>query len=154
MQFLRGSLSGLRAGSTTLGADLDLVSDYLEVMTIRMGDRLTWWVDVPVELRSAPLPAAMVISLVENAIKHGIEPWAPPASTGIVVRDIDAQLVVVVEDTGCGLRYPVGEGLGLTNIRARLRLQYGGRGDLTLEAHAPRGTRAVLRLPFGTAAPA
>ncbi len=148
VEFLRGSLAGLRAGSTTLGADLDVAASYLEVMSIRLGDRLSWSVDAPAELRGAMLPAAMTISLVENAIKHGIEPWAQPASIRVVARAAGDQLLLIVEDTGRGLVDPRGEGLGLSNIRERLHLQFPQRSDVTLEPHQPRGTRAILRLPL------
>ena len=148
VQFLRSSLTGLRADGTTLGEDVDLASAYLEVMAIRMGDRLRWAIDVPDDLRAASLPAAMVISLVENAIKHGVEPHASPAVVAIAARRVDGALEITVDDTGSGLSEPVVEGLGLANIRERLRLQFRGDADLALAPHRPRGTRAVLRLPF------
>lgn len=91
----------------------------------------------------------MTISLVENAIKHGIEPWPETATIAISARAEREGIVLVVEDTGRGLGDAVSQtGFGLANIRERLRLQYADRASLDLEPNRPRGTRAILRVPI------
>ena len=149
VDFLRGSLGALRAGTTTLGTDIDIATAYLQVMATRLGRRMSWSIDVSEPLREVALPPAMTISLVENAIKHGIEPWPEAATIAISARVDREGLVLVVEDTGRGLvDAEDGTGFGLANIRARLRLQYGDRASLELSPNRPRGTRAMLRVPI------
>lgn len=153
VDFLRGSLDAsldaLRAGTTTLGADVDIATAYLQVMATRLGPRLRWAIDVPESLRKVALPPAMTISLVENAIKHGVEPWPEAATIAISARVERDVLVLVVEDTGRGLAdAEIGTGFGLANIRERLRLQYADRASLELVPNRPRGTCAVLRVPI------
>ncbi len=147
VDFLRGSLGSLRAGTSTLGADLDVVRAYLQVMAIRIGPRLTWSVQADDTLRDLPLPPALTISLVENAIKHGIEPFPDAASVRLAASATATTLTITVEDTGAGLSAQRSDGFGLSNIRERLRLQFGDQGRLVVEANRPRGTRAVLHIP-------
>ena len=101
VDFLRGSLDALRAGTSTLGADLGVVASYLRVMSVRTGPRFQWSIDAADSLRDVPLPPAMTISLVENAIKHGIEPYPGAAEIRVFARADDTTLTITVEDTGC-----------------------------------------------------
>jgi sensor histidine kinase YesM len=152
--YLRAALPQLRARSSTLGREMDLATAYLNILRIRIGPRLAFAVDVPDDLRQHPFPPNLLISLVENAIKHGIEPSADGGSVTLAaVRGGDA-IVVTVTDTGRGPapeRPSDGQGVGLTNIRERLAALYGGRGRFTLEPVAPRGMRATLSLPLEVA---
>lgn len=152
--YLRAALPQLRAASTTLGREAELARAYLSILQMRIGPRLVFHVDVPAELRDHPFPPNLLISLVENAIKHGIEPSASGGEVTISARrDADA-LVVNVIDTGRGLASASpngGEGVGLANVRERLAALYGPRGRFTLEPGQPRGARAVLALPFEAA---
>jgi signal transduction histidine kinase len=149
--YLRSALPQLRASSTTLGREAELAGEYLSILKMRIGARLSFEVDVPPDLRDHPFPPNLLISLVENAIKHGIEPAAAGGTVTIRARRDGDALVVSVTDTGRGLATASpngGAGVGLSNVRERLAALYGPRGRFTLEPATPSGARAVLALPF------
>jgi sensor histidine kinase YesM len=149
--YLRAALPQLRASSSTLAREIALAEAYLNILRMRIGPRLTFAIDVPEELRGHPFPPNLLISLVENAIKHGVEPSADGGSIRIAAEHRGDDVVVTVTDTGRGLS-PAGrtdgQGVGLTNLRERLAALYGSRGGFTLEPATPRGVRATLSLPF------
>jgi signal transduction histidine kinase len=150
--YLRNSIPKMREQATTLGRETDLVRSYLDILKMRMDERLSVDVQVPEGLRSATFPPMMLQSLVENAIKHGLEPSLEPGSVSIRADVIDGQLRVTVADTGIGFD-PVnartkGTGLGLTNIRERLALMFDQRARLTVAPNAPRGTVVAIELPY------
>jgi signal transduction histidine kinase len=149
--YLRAALPQLRASSTTLGREAELAREYLSILKMRIGPRLVFDVDVPADLRDHPFPPNLLISLVENAIRHGIEPAAAGGTVYVSAhRDGDA-LVVSVTDTGHGLATASpngGAGVGLSNVRERLAALYGPRGRFTLEPAEPTGAKAVLALPY------
>ncbi len=103
IDYLRAALPQLRASSTTLGKEVGLAEAYLNILRMRMGARLGFAIDVPAELAAHPFPPNLLISLVENAIKHGIEPSAAGGTVAVRARRDGASLVVTVEDTGRGL---------------------------------------------------
>ncbi len=150
--YLRASLHKMREGATTLGREADLITAYLEILKVRMEDRLSVRVDVPQGLRSATFPPMMLQSLVENAVKHGLEP-CPDATTLTVSAEInDGALRVRVADTGVGYD-PInsatrGTGLGLANIRERLEMMYGQDARLDISSQQPRGTVVTITLPY------
>jgi two-component sensor histidine kinase len=152
---LRATLPKLRAGvgttRSTLEEQLDVCTSYLAVMQVRMGERLRYDVDVPPELRAHPFPPLMLISLVENAIKHGIEPSASGGGITIRARESgearDRHLQVSVIDEGVGLRPGLGDGTGLANVRAQLAEQFGAHGRLTIQSRAEGGVVATLIVP-------
>lgn len=145
--FLRAGLSGLRGDQATLGAEVDMAAAYLAIMQTRMGARLQFSIEVPDELRDVRVPPAMLISLVENAIKHGLEPSPRGGAVRIAAsRDRD-DLVVTVADTGLGISDLPGGGVGLANIRERLAALFGARAELALAENTPQGFVAILRLP-------
>jgi LytS/YehU family sensor histidine kinase len=117
-----------------------------------MGQRLAFDIDVPTELAEHPFPPNLLISLVENAIKHGIEPAAAGGRVAVRARTERGALVVTVQDTGRGLATPArgGQGVGLANVRDRLAALYGTQGTFSLEAGSPTGTRATLAIPLET----
>ncbi|MFN7642412.1 MAG: sensor histidine kinase [Burkholderiales bacterium] len=156
---LRATLRHARADSTTLGEELDVTASLLGIMKRRLGDRLQWRFDVPDALRAAEVPPMLVQPLVENAVKHGIEPQASGGSIEVRARrEADGTLLVEVADTGCGLAEASGRaaapaaaqeasGTGLANLADRLRAIYGPGARLALRENAPRGTVARLTLP-------
>jgi signal transduction histidine kinase len=152
IDYLRAALPQLRASSTTLAKEVGLASAYLNILQMRMGPRLEFAIDVPVELAQHPFPPNLLISLVENAIKHGVEPAADGGTVGVAAQRDGDRLVVSVTDTGRGNAAPAtsqpGNGVGLSNVRERLVALYGPRGRFTLEEVAPHGTRATLAIPF------
>jgi sensor histidine kinase YesM len=151
IDYLRAALPQLRASSTTLGQEVGLAEAYLSILRTRLGARLAFSVDVPPELAQHPFPPNLLISLVENAIKHGIEPSASGGTVTVRARPDGAAVVITVEDTGRGLadapRGPAG-GVGLSNVRERLAALYGTQGQFSLASVAPSGTRATLRIPL------
>ncbi|TWI44388.1 histidine kinase [Pseudoduganella flava] len=150
--YLQNALPDMRSVSSTLGRELDLVSDFLAVMRIRMGTRLRFDVAVDDDLRSLPFPPAMLISLVENAVKHGLERASRPGL--ITIRawceaNGDGRLLSVsVVDDGVGLTEQAGQGTGLANIAERLMLLYGRAASLAVEPGESQGVRAVLTVPL------
>jgi sensor histidine kinase YesM len=151
IEYLRAALPQLRASSTTLGKEADLAEAYLNILNMRIGPRLAFRVDIPAELRAHPFPPNLLISIVENAIKHGIEPSADGGTIDITARRERDVLKIEVVDTGRGLTTnpgTAGQGVGLSNVRERLAALYGSRARFTLEPASPRGARAVLQLPY------
>ena len=147
IQYLRNALPKMRESISTVGQEIDLVRAYLNILQMRMGKRLAFEIDVPQELMDAPFPPLMLPSLVENAIKHGLEPQREGGSVRITATSEDNVLRLVVADTGKGFGDSLGSGVGLTNIRERLGALYGDKGRLTLEAAEPHGVVATIEAP-------
>jgi two-component sensor histidine kinase len=152
---LRATLPKFRAGSgevsPTLADQIEICASYLAVMKVRMEERLEYDIDVPAELRALAFPPLILISLVENAIKHGIEPktggghvWI---SAELVQRGAGPAIAVSVEDDGLGLRPGLSDGVGLSNIRAQLATQFGERARLTLSSREGGGVTATVCVP-------
>jgi sensor histidine kinase YesM len=168
--FLRGGLTGLRNESTTLQREFDMAQAYLNIMKTRMGDRLQFSLDLPPEMAALSVPPAMLISLVENAIKHGLEPALNGGTISVTAFTQDAKIGLTVADTGIGLNATLAPlaplasskgaadtegGVGLTNIRERLHAMYGDVGILTVTAaEGSAGFIATLLLPVTRASPA
>jgi sensor histidine kinase YesM len=152
IDLLRGSLSASRARETTLGAELDLLRAYLEILSIRMAGRLQFAIDAPVALRARPLAPLLLQPLVENAIQHGLEPKVEGGRLRVSAALNDGMLELVVEDDGVGFGAVTrGGGVGLSNLRERLEALHGGRARMSIEDAQP-GTRVRLRLPQAEAA--
>jgi hypothetical protein len=147
IQYLRNALPKMRESSSTVGQEVELVRAYLNILQMRMGKRLAFEIDVPPELVDAPFPPLMLPSLVENAIKHGLEPQRDGGTVRIFATAEDNRLRLGVADTGRGFSEAPGNGVGLTNIRERLAALYGDNGKLTMEAHEPHGVTATLEVP-------
>jgi sensor histidine kinase YesM len=147
-RYLRASLQRTRAGATTLGEELDLVRAYLEIQAQRMGARLAYRLECPEELGSLPLPPLLLQPLVENALRHGIE--ANPTGGEVWVRGAREEdaLVLEVLDTGPGIAAGSRAGVGLANVRARLRAISQGRGSMVIKPNAPHGLCVRLSLPL------
>lgn len=145
--FLRATIGSLRADSIQLGEDCNTCAAYLHIMQTRLPHRLSYHVDCPPELQRFQVPTSLLLTLVENAIKHGIEPAQDGGHIDICARRIDAQVIVTVSDTGAGFGETIGQGLGLENIRERLALIYQDKASLTLEENHPRGIIARLYFP-------
>ncbi|WP_342118078.1 sensor histidine kinase [Pseudoduganella sp. OTU4001] len=147
--YLRATLSAARAERTTLGQEFALLDAYLGLMSVRMGARLSYRLELPDELRSTALPPMLLQPLVENAIAHGVEPNVAGGHVQVTARALDGGLELLVSDTGRGLDAGPGKpgtGLGLANTRERLAGLYGERASLYLDA-APQGAVARIILP-------
>ncbi len=152
--FLRATLDASRAGLHPLEAEFDRLADYLALMAVRMGPRLAVEFDLPVELRGVPVPPLLLQPLVENSIRHGLEPKIEGGR--IVVRAVHdgAHLVLTVRDSGVGLgrqASAAGTRFGLEQVHQRLAALYGNAASLVLQACADGGTEARISLPLGGA---
>jgi sensor histidine kinase YesM len=149
--YLRAALPQMRGNGSTLGREVELAQAYLETLRIRMGRRLRFEIGIPKELLAAAFPPMMLLSLVENAIKHGLNPLRGGGSIRMCAASDDGVLHVTVADTGTGLStaaYGGGDGVGLSNIRARLAALYRGRARLMLRGNAPHGVLATIEVPL------
>jgi LytS/YehU family sensor histidine kinase len=147
--YLRATLSAARAERTTLGQEFALLEAYRGLMSVRMGARLSFALELPEALRNTELPPMLLQPLVENAIAHGVEPNLSGGHVRVAARAVDGGLELLVSDTGRGLDAGPGKpgtGLGLANVRERLQALYGERACLSLEA-APQGATARIQLP-------
>ena len=155
IQYLRHSLPREHGSLSTLGEELERAGAYLEILKIRMGARLELKVEVPEELKALQLPSMMLQTLVENAIKHGLEPKSGGGTVWILACRIDDHATVTVADDGQGFGSATGgTGIGLKNLRERLQLTYGGRASFALVSNFPSGVAATLTLPLPTGVPA
>ena len=152
VDYLRASIPRLREDApgiqTTVGDQLDLCARYLEVMRLRTGGRLQYAVEADTAVRALPMPPMLLITLAENAVKHGIEPKPGPGRITLRALQDSGTLRLEVIDDGVGLRPGAGGGLGLENLRAQLHTHYGARASLRLESREGGGTRAALSLPL------
>ena len=153
--YLRGALPQMRQESSTLGREMRLIRSYLELIQMRIEDRLVVDIAVPEGLETAEFPPMVLQSLVENAIKHGIEPKTEGGTVRVAAGVQNAQLWVEVSDTGVGvpdgekLEGPTsGTGIGLQNIRERLAMLYPGKTRLMLRSDPAAGTSVKITIPY------
>lgn len=148
IEFLRRSLPRTEDALSTLGDELDRSRAYLEILKLRMGTRLELQLDVPEELRGIALPPMMLQTLVENAIKHGLEPKPGGGMVWIIARRNDDHISITVADDGLGFNIMnSGTGIGLRNVRERLQLVYGPKAQLSIVANFPNGVAATIIVP-------
>ena len=152
IKYLRAALPQMREATTNLGREIEMAMAFLDIHRVRMGTRLDFAIEVPEHLKSRPFPPMMLISLVENAIKHGVDPCCECGCITIRAEEVEGRLRVSVTDTGEGIKPKKGGGVGLSNIRERLKALYGGSARLVLEENAPRGVVASIEVPAGAAA--
>lgn len=147
-QYLRVSLGRTRRATSTLGDEINLVSALLAISALRLGERLHYTISVPEELKGAQMPPLLLQPLVENALKHGVEPAVTGGEIRVEVRREIDSLCLRVTDTGVGLNAGSPEGVGLANVRARLSSLYGERGRLALYNNEPRGVVSEITMPL------
>jgi len=146
IDFLRASMSDMRCEQVHLETEFRLVDSYLRVMQIRMGERLRYTVDVPDALAATRIPSMLVLTLAENAIKHGIEPSLHGGEIAVTAHDDGGTIRIRVRDSGVGMSDTPGAGAGLENVRHRLRLAY-GEGACLLLSEAEPGLLAEIAIP-------
>jgi hypothetical protein len=148
-RYLRASLSRTRGRTTTVGQELDLVRAYLDIYKVRMGERLRYTLEVPEKLKEAPFPPMLVQPVVENALKHGLEPKVEGGEIRVAVEEQGDRFRLMVSDTGAGLMENTVAGVGLANVKERLATLYGDKGRLILEDNHPSGLRVTMEIPRG-----
>jgi sensor histidine kinase YesM len=152
--YLQAALPSMRSDTSSLGRELDLARSFLNILQMRMGERLQFSISADADLRDLPMPPMVLPTLVENAIKHGLGPLPEGGRIDIRARRSGGDLEIEVRDTGAGFTANKGTGVGLANTRSRLAGLYGSRAGLQLTAAEPRGVVATLRLPIEATADA
>ena len=149
IRYLRSAMPQMREDRRpTLGQQVNLCSAFLEIMSVRMEGRLQPVVSVPEGLKSAVFPSMMLQTLVENAIKHGLEPKPEGGRLEIDAEIVDGQLAVHVLDNGVGFMPKAEAGVGLANVRERLKTLYDGRAELIISVPPAGGTCATIKVPY------
>ena len=154
VRFLRMSIPSMRDDSSALKREFEQVAAYLSIMQTRMGDRLAFSVSAEPAIDDISLPPSLVMTLVENAIKHGIEPAAAGGRVDVRAVECGDHVAISVSDTGVGFTSTVsseiGGGLGLSNIAQRLEAIYGIAAHVKLSQNHPHGCIATLTIPSNT----
>jgi hypothetical protein len=159
--YLRGTLAASDTESVPLGREFEQLRAFLEIMSLRMGPRLTFRLELPAALEPTPVPPMLLQPLVENAIKHGLEPKVGPGHVEVIARATDAGIEIRVDDNGLGLAVPdhaapqddtsarrENGSYGLRHVRERLQAVYGPAARLDIERRVPAGVRSAVFLPI------
>jgi sensor histidine kinase YesM len=147
IRFLRASLTATRSERTTLADEAELITAFLQVLQVRMGARLGFRIELAPELAAFELPPMLLQPVVENAIRHGLEPKVEGGELVVRMRLAGKDAVIEIVDTGVGFQPTTRGGVGLSNLRDRLRLLYGERASLTIGENRPAGAVVTVRLP-------
>jgi signal transduction histidine kinase len=147
VRYLGIALPRMRESESTIGREAALVDAFLGVHQTRMGERLRYSIDVPKDIAELPVPPMMLLTLVENAIKHGVGPQLAGGAIDVRAREEEGTLTIRVADTGRGFAKSLGGGTGLANIRARLAALFGTAARLRLAINEPTGVVATIALP-------
>jgi sensor histidine kinase YesM len=150
--YLRTSLRRSRAMTGSVGDELELIEALLGIAAARLRARLDYTICAPAEVRAMFFPPLLLQPLVENAIRHGIEPAIGGGTISVDVRwqDSDSVLECTVRDSGIGLKADAPQGVGLSNVRSRLASLFGERGRLEFYTNAPTGVIAKLIVPVAS----
>ena len=152
IDYLRASLAASRSEEATLGSEARLIAAYLDVLAVRMGERLRYRIDLPDQLRQFAIAPMLLQPVVENAISHGLEPKVEGGEIVVSAQVDGAHLRLQISDTGAGLGSTMsakpGGGVGLSNLRERLRSLYGAAARLELLENQPCGMTVRLMLPL------
>ena len=155
--YLRATLNASRATMHPLQTEFDRLRDYLELMAVRMGPRLQFTLDLPPELAGRSVPTLLLQPLVENSIKHGLEPQVAGGSITVQARVAAGLLLLEVADTGVGLgasnNAKTEGGFGMAQVRERLATAYGAAATVTTAGNFPTGTRITITLPLKNSTP-
>jgi len=148
--YLRAALPHLRESSSTLGQEVALARAYLDIMRIRLGERLKFEIDLPPEIANARLPPMMLLPLVDHALGYGLRPGRPDGEIHITTQGRDGRIVLAIADSGAAF-LPGEHAEDLEGITQRLRALYGDDARFELERIVERGTRATLEIPYEVA---
>ena len=149
IHYLRTTLYKTRDKSTTIGQELDIICAYLNIHKVRMGDRLHYSIHLPDHLKAIPFPPMLIQPLVENAVKHGLEPSIQGGAITIRVDEHENCLRLEIADTGLGIQDGMKWGFGLTNVKERINSLFGDQGKLHLKENRPCGLKAIIEVPYG-----
>jgi sensor histidine kinase YesM len=147
IRYLRTSLSRTLPETTTLGQEIEMIQAYLNIQKIRMDERLNFTIELPDTLRQHPFPPMLLQPLVENAIKHGLEPKIDGGEIRITAVENGESIRIEVSDTGLGFSSFNASGVGISNVKERIKLIYGEKACLLLEENKPSGVKAIIEVP-------
>lgn len=147
-KYLRTSLSRTTQEKTTLSQEISLIKAYLDIQKIRMDERLSYKIDVPDDLLQHVFPPMLLQPLVENAVKHGLEPKVEGGEILVKATREKYFLKIEVADTGLGFSDWGNPGLGITNVQKRLDLLFEEKGRLIIEENKPHGVRVTIEVPI------
>jgi sensor histidine kinase YesM len=147
IHYLRTSLSGTFPDPITLDQEMDMIKAYLNIQKIRMGERLHFKIELPDAVSKHPFPPMLLQPLVENALKHGLEPKMEGGEIMIKATEEEDLIRVEVMDTGCGFSSLHNAGVGIGNVKERIKLLYGEKGRFIIEENKPNGVRAIIEVP-------
>ena len=148
MRYFEAALPHIRDDDSTLAKDAAMIDAYLRLHQIRMAERLRYEIDIPPALSQHAVPSMMLLTLVENAIKHGLNPLPGGGCVHVAARASNGRLAVSVTDTGAGFRADAGKGSGLANVRTRLALLFGSDATLAIGSNRPTGCVVTLEMPL------
>ena len=150
---LRASFSALGDHEISLREEIDFLRNYLDIMTVRFRDRVRIDIDVDPDALDTRVPTLLLQPLVENALRHGVEPLESGGHVEIVARRRVDTVVIEVRDNGCGLRSDQHEGVGIRNTRDRLQQLYGDAQEFAIRNRVDGGVIAAITLPYRPAQP-
>ncbi len=147
-RYLRASLAESRSQWSTLGSEMELVGAYLDIFKVRMDERLAVRIEMDEALKEVPFSPMLIQPLVENAVIHGLDATIEGGTIHIRAEQENGLLRVTVADTGQGIDTAPSQGMGLANIRERLKALYSSQGRLIITENQPRGVKAVIEVPY------
>ncbi|MBW1799425.1 MAG: histidine kinase [Deltaproteobacteria bacterium] len=147
--YLRISLARSRKDISTLGQEIELIQDYLNIYQIRMGNRLQYRLEIDENIKGRSFPPMLLQPLVENAVRHGLEPRIDGGEVSITAKRDGHVIRIEISDNGPGMNTDSEQGIGLKNIRERIEAIYGEEGRLILEENRPSGLTAGIEIPYG-----
>jgi signal transduction histidine kinase len=145
--YLRSTLAAVRRERSTLADEFALLRGYLELQAMRMGERLRFRLDLPDSLAQAGLPPMLLQPLVENSLKHGLEPKVEGGEVNVSAREEKGRLVLEIADTGSGHGSGGGTGVGLANVKERIAAAYQGKARIVTGANPAGGFTVTLSIP-------
>jgi sensor histidine kinase YesM len=146
--YLRSSLDATRTEQTSFAQEFLLMEQFLDILKVRMGERLRVKIALSDELRLCQLPPMLLQPMIENAIQHGIEPKVEGGEIELTAHRDNERALIRISDTGIGFRNPRAAGLGLKNVRERIARIYDGKGSLRIEENPNGGTCVTIELPY------
>ena len=147
-QYLRTSLKHTRNEKNSLKQEIETIRSYLEINKIRMGDRLNFNIEIPENLYNFPFPPMLIQPIIENSIKHGIEPKVSGGTISIKISDKKEMLRIKIADTGVGIDSDLSYGVGLENVKKRLKGLYQDKSSIIFETNKPSGLKVTIGVPY------
>jgi LytS/YehU family sensor histidine kinase len=146
--YLRSSLATTRESLTSISQEFSQMKNFLAILQVRMGTRLQTRFSLDDSVSGFKLPPMLIQPLVENAIKHGLEPKIDGGEIALSARQVGDVVEIEIADTGLGFQNATSSGIGLKNVRERLEKLYDGKARLDIQDNLPSGTKIIITLPL------